>query len=130
MSQNQNEKTILIMDDEDMVCDIAEQILEYLGYKVAITRDGLEALELYKKNYEQGCPFGAVIMDLNIPGGVGGKEAVQDILAVDPEAKVIVSSGYGTDPIMSTPQEYGFVASIAKPFEIGAVESLLNDLLS
>ncbi len=117
------------MDDEDIVCEIAKQILEFLGYDVEVSRDGAEALHLYKARFDQGNPYGAVIMDLNIPNGIGGKDAIGDLLKIDPAAKVIVSSGYATDPIMEDPKSFGFYGGLAKPFEIDAIQKLFGELL-
>jgi DNA-binding NarL/FixJ family response regulator len=80
--------------------------------------DGTQALELYKNAREAGEPFVAVIMDLTIPGGMGGKEAIKKLLDLDPQAKVIVSSGYSNDPILSRFHEYGFKGMVAKAFLI------------
>lgn len=129
MSEDDKKGTILIMDDEDMVCEIAGQIFEYLGYDVVTTKDGAEAISVYQERLEQGMPFDMVVMDLNIPGGIGGKEAVKDILAIDPNAKVVVSSGYSTDPLMINYAENGFSGVLAKPFEVAVVETLLKDIL-
>ncbi len=129
MSKDDKKGTILIMDDEDMVCEIAEQIFDYLEYDVVTTKDGAEAISVYQERLEQGMPFDMVVMDLNIPGGIGGKEAVKDILAIDPNAKVVVSSGYSTDPLMVNYAENGFVGVLAKPFEVAVVETLLKDVL-
>lgn len=117
------------MDDEDIICEIASQILDFLGYDVEVSRDGKEALQLYKDRFERGNSYDAVIMDLNIPGGMGGKEAIDDLLKIDPDAKAIVSSGYASDPVFADPQASGFVGGLAKPFEIEAMQKLLGDLL-
>src|SRR3972149_4833894 len=92
---------VLIMDDEKIVRDIAGKILSHLGHDVTVTREGMEAIDLYKKAKEAGKPFDVVIMDLTIQGGMGGKEAIKELLGIDPEAKVIVSSGFSNDPIMA-----------------------------
>ena len=120
---------ILVMDDEEIVGDIARQMLVYLGYEVALVKDGNEALSLYKSQSSAGDPFHAVIMDLTIPGGMGGKEAIGEILAVDPGAKVVVSSGYSNDPIMIRCKDYGFSAAIAKPFDIQSLKIIIESLL-
>jgi CheY-like chemotaxis protein len=119
---------ILIMDDEEIVGDIAKQMLVYLGYDVALVKDGKEALSLYKSRLSCGDPFHAVIMDLTIPGGMGGKETVGEILAIDPDAKVVVSSGYSNDPIMVQCKEYGFSAAIAKPFDLQSLKKIIESL--
>lgn len=116
------------MDDEDMVGEIACQMLEFLGFDALWVADGVDAVKEYKSKKEQGAPFTAVIMDLTIPGGMGGKEAVAEILNIDQEAKVFVSSGYSTDPIMMNFKEYGFAGGIAKPFDLAAIQELLSSL--
>ncbi len=116
------------MDDEDMVGEIACQMLEYLGFEAVRVADGADAVREYKKNQDDGEAFAAVIMDLTIPGGMGGKEAVREILSIDCEAKVFVSSGYSTDPIMVNFQDYGFQGGIAKPFDIAAMQKMLSSI--
>jgi two-component system cell cycle sensor histidine kinase/response regulator CckA len=119
-------KKILVMDDEDMVGEIACQMLEYLGFEALRVADGVDAVKEYKKHQDDGVPFAAVIMDLSIPGGMGGKEAVGEILNLDQEAKVFVSSGYSTDPVMVNYQEYGFTGGIAKPFDLATMQQVLS----
>lgn len=116
------------MDDEEIVGDIAKQMLVFLGYDVVLVKDGNEAVSLYKNELQSGDRFQIVIMDLTIPGGMGGKEAVGEILAFDPEAKVIVSSGYTSDPIMAHYQEYGFRGAIAKPFDMQSLKNIIEEL--
>jgi two-component system cell cycle sensor histidine kinase/response regulator CckA len=119
-------KKILVMDDEDMVGEIACQMFEYLGFEAIRVADGVDAVSEYKKHQDDGEAFTAVIMDLTIPGGMGGKEAVSEILSIDREAKVFVSSGYSTDPIMVNFQDYGFRGGIAKPFDLAAMQKILS----
>lgn len=114
------------MDDEDMVGEIACQMLEYLGFDALRVADGADAIKEYKKHQGNGEPFAAVIMDLTIPEGMGGKEAVIEILNIDREAKVFVSSGYSSDPIMVNFQDYGFSGAIAKPFDLAAMQNILS----
>ena len=83
---------------------------------------------MYKKARESGQPFDVVIMDLTIPGGMGGKEAIKKLLEIDPYAKVIVSSGYATDPIMSDYKKYGFSAVVTKPYSVEQLEKILHRL--
>lgn len=118
------------MDDEEMIRDIAATIFTHLGYEVTTCAGGDEAVELYNNSIESGTPFLAVIMDLTIPGGLGGKEAAEKILSIFPEACLIVSSGYSNDPIISNYKEYGFSGAIAKPYNIHEVETVLNSLLN
>lgn len=121
---------IMIMDDEKMVRDIAQAMITRLGYSVTLAQDGTEALELYDEQYDLGEPIDIVIMDLTIPGGMGGKDSVKEILAIDPDAKVIVSSGYSNDPAMANCQEYGFVASVVKPYQLQELAKVINQVLS
>lgn len=114
------------MDDEDMVGEIACQMLEYLGFDAMRVADGVEAVKEYKKHQDNGVPFTAVIMDLTIPGGMGGEEAVKEVLRLDHEAKVFVSSGYSNDPIMVNYQDYGFSGGIAKPFDLATMQKILS----
>jgi PAS domain S-box-containing protein len=120
---------ILVMDDEQMVRTVAAKIIESLGYEVAVAREGREALTLWQQARGQGRPFDAVIMDLTVPGGMGGREAVQELLALDPAAKAVVSSGYHQDPIMARYREYGFADVIAKPYGVAAVGRTLARLV-
>lgn len=116
---------ILVMDDEEMVRDTTREMLSYLGYEVLLAEEGAEALDLYQRHYETNSPIDTVFMDLTIPGGMGGKEAVQKLLAMNPEARVIVMSGYSNDPIMSHFKEYGFTAVLVKPFLVTDLQKAL-----
>lgn len=122
-------RRILVMDDEEIVREIVVRILKHLGYEVELVRDGLEALQVYEKAKEIGSPFDAVIFDLTIPGGMGGKEAIMRLLEIDPEAKAIVSSGYSDDPVMAEFSKYGFRGAIQKPYNIEELSQTLNDVV-
>jgi len=122
--------SILVMDDEKVIREITASILGYLGYQATTCKDGAEAIAQYKAARESGMPFSAVIMDLTIPGGMGGKEAAKQIRAIDPQACLIVSSGYSNDPIMSDYSTYGFIGAIAKPYSMTEFGQLLNSVLS
>jgi len=122
--------SILVMDDEEMIRDMSTQMLEYLGYQATTCASGAEAVTLYKAATDSGTPFSAVIMDLTIPGGMGGKDAAEQILAIDAQARLIVSSGYSNDPIMSDYRAYGFTGAVAKPYNINELSQLISDLLS
>ncbi len=119
---------ILVMDDDEAVRKIAVAMLRLLGYTPEVAGNGLEALTLYKKGQEAGQPFAAVIMDLTVPGGMGGKEAVQRLLEIDPAAKAIVSSGYANAPIMADYRRYGFTGVIPKPYNIHELGKILHNV--
>lgn len=107
---------ILFMDDEKMICDLAVNILKRVGYSVEVVNEGRQAIEKYRQSLDDNSHFDCVIMDLTIPGGMGGREAIGEILKLDPDASVIVSSGYSEDPVMSNYDEFGFKGVLPKPF--------------
>ena len=104
-------------------------MLEKLGYESEFAKDGAEAIEMYKAAMESGMPYDAAILDLTIPGGMGGKDAVNKLLEIDPEVKAIVSSGYSDDPVMSNFQEYGFKGMMPKPFTSQSLSKVLHEVL-
>jgi len=120
---------ILVMDDEAMIRQIVKDSLEALGYLVECAEDGRSAVEIYRKFQIEGSPFAAVIMDLTIPGGIGGKEAIHSLMEIDPQVKAIVSSGYATDPVMANYRDFGFSAVLSKPYRLQEVGKVLRDLL-
>lgn len=120
---------ILVMDDEQMVRDMAGKVLAYIGYDADFAQNGQEAINLYSEAMQTDRPYDAVIMDLTIPGGMGGKEAVREILKINGSAKVIVSSGYAQDPIMADYKSHGFGAVLTKPYSIENLSQTLHDLL-
>jgi PAS domain S-box-containing protein len=121
--------SILVMDDDEMVIEIASSMLVHLGYNVTTCSDGKEAIERYKTSMDSDIPFMVAIMDLTIPGGMGGKQAAEHILSLFPNACLIVSSGYSSDPIMSNYREYGFSGAIAKPYNIQKFQEVLGNVL-
>jgi len=127
-STRQNAK-ILIMDDEEVIRGVTEKMLEIIGYKAQSANDGKQAVEMYRQAMTAGEPFDAVIMDLTIPGGMGGEEAMRRILALDPEAKGIVSSGYTDGRIMANFANYGFRDIVPKPYSIGRLQEVLSRVL-
>ena len=116
---------ILVMDDDRMIRDLTTAMLRHLGYEVTCCSDGEEAIALYQEAASQGNSYRAVILDLTIPGGMGGKEAAQRLRALDPEAWLIVSSGYSNDPIMADHRAFGFRAAIAKPYTMEEFQAVL-----
>ncbi|UFS68838.1 response regulator [Geomonas sp. RF6] len=109
-------KTILVMDDDEMVRFVAGETLKRYGFAVEFATDGSEAVELYAERFRDGKTFAAVILDLNIPGGMGGQEAMEKLLEIDPAAKGYVSSGRPDDPVMVNFMEFGFTGTIEKPY--------------
>ncbi|GFO58289.1 response regulator [Geomonas silvestris] len=107
---------VLVMDDDEMVRFVAGETLKRYGFAVEFASDGLEAVELYRERRQSGAPFAAVILDLNIPGGMGGEEAMQRLLEIDPDAKGYVSSGRTDDPVMVNYRDFGFSGTIEKPY--------------
>ncbi len=120
---------ILVMDDEEILIDVSTAMLESYGYTVDSAVDGKEALEKYISADRSDNPFDIVIMDLTIPGGMGGKEAVNKLLAIYPKAKVIVASGYSTDPIMANYRDYGFKGRLVRPFQMDDLERELTRVM-
>jgi PAS domain S-box-containing protein len=121
---------ILVVDDDDAVRRSAEKVLKRLGYRVELAKDGAEGVGIYEKAMKGERPFDAVIMDLTIPGGMGGKEGVRELKRIDPDAKAIVSSGYSADPVMSEFSEYGFVGVARKPYNIEDLSEVLAKVIT
>ena len=119
---------ILIMDDDDDVLSVAVNMLNLMGYKTETAHDGSEAITKYKQAMEEGQPFNGIILDLTIPGGMGGQETVQQLLLIDPEVKAIVSSGYANDPIMAEYTQYGFYGIATKPYDMEHLGQVLRNL--
>ncbi len=121
---------VLLMDDEETVRDVAGEMLTSLGYSVTVTADGDAALQEYQKALDNGDSFDAVILDLTVPGAMGGKEAVRRLRDIDQGVRAIVSSGYSTDPVMADFRDYGFSGVVTKPYNIAelseAVHSVMN----
>jgi len=120
---------ILVMDDEPDILNFSHDALKRLGYEAELARDGAEAIRRYREALEAGRPFSAIIMDLTIPGGIGGKEAIKDLLDLDPQARAIVSSGYSNDPVMAEFSKYGFRGVVAKPYEIRELARVLREVI-
>ncbi|MEE9613816.1 MAG: PAS domain S-box protein [Thermodesulfobacteriota bacterium] len=116
---------ILVMDDDTSVGDFVCASLEHSGYEVRFVSEGSRAVEEYRKAKEDGVPFSAVIMDLTVKGGMGGRETIKMLLREDPDVKAIVSSGYSNDPAMTRPKEYGFKETIAKPYRAAELSKVV-----
>lgn len=120
---------ILVMDDEDCIIAVAGKMLKAVGYNVEFAKTGEEAIALYRKAKDTGGRFDAVILDLTIAGGMGGKEVIQLLQEEDPEVKAIVSSGYSNDPIMSSYKDYGFNGVVSKPYNLTKLSNAVHNVL-
>jgi PAS domain S-box-containing protein len=120
---------ILIVDDEEAIRALVEFTLERLGYKVSQAESALEGVELYRQKFEAGERFDVVILDLTLPGGMGGKEALKKLIEIDPTVNAIVSSGYAMDATMSRYQDYGFRGVIAKPYEAAELGRIVHEVI-
>ncbi|MDD1772321.1 MAG: PAS domain S-box protein [Methanomassiliicoccales archaeon] len=121
---------IMVMDDDLSILDVVTMILSELGYEAVGARTGEEAISLYHEGMRDGSPFDLIIMDLTIKGGMGGKDAIKNILGMDPDAKAIVSSGYSNDPVMSEPGRYGFRDVLQKPYTILDLSAKIRTILN
>ena len=121
---------ILFMDDEMVLQELVGAMLEYLGYEVTCAADGDEALRQFELARQEGRPYSAVILDLTVPGGMGGYEALQRLQVLDPNVKSIVSSGYSNDPIIANFRGHGFSGAIAKPYQMAELSEVIQQVLT
>lgn len=117
---------ILVMDDEEMIRTVAGMMLSRLGYEVEFAKDGHDAIKFFRIARKSGKPFDILIIDLTIPGGMGGLETIRELLEIDPHVKAIVASGYSDSRVMSDFRKYGFRAALPKPYEIIQLSAVLN----
>lgn len=125
MSNSLQGQSILVMDDDEDVRFIAEFMLKRMGFSVELTSRGSEAVECYQKALDAGLPYHAVILDVNIPGGMGGHEVLRQLLSLDPNVNAYISSGNPFDPVMADPAAFGFKGAISKPFLLENLQILL-----
>ncbi len=130
VATEKKEARILLMDDDEMVQAVSMKLMEHLGYRVEQAKDGEEAIALFSEAKASGDDFDAVILDLTVPGGMGGLETMTHLLEIDQGVKGIVSSGYANDPIMANYSKYGFSAVIPKPFTIEDLNKILHQVIS
>ncbi|MFH1116147.1 MAG: PAS domain S-box protein [Pseudomonadota bacterium] len=121
---------ILLMDDEEAIRNLAGELLEMLGYEVVTAQDGAAAIDIFLSAKESSRPFDAVILDMTVPGGMGGKEAIKRLMEIDPEVKAIVSSGYSNDPVMAHYKDHGFSGMVAKPYTARDLSNTLRRVLN
>lgn len=121
---------VLIMDDEELVREMFTEILDYLGCESVTAKDGHETIELYLQAQENNTPFDLLIMDLTIPGSMGGLETFEKLRALDHEVKALVSSGYANDPVMANYKKYGFCGVVPKPFSVEDLNKVLSCILT
>lgn len=127
LKEHKGKGTILVMDDEEVIRFILSDMLNSFGYNVITKSNGKEVLEYLSSELKTQTNLAAMIFDLTIPGGVGGKEIIEEIGKLDLYVPVFVTSGYSEDPIMVYPQKYGFSASIRKPFRKSDLIKILNE---
>jgi len=127
---SQDHARVLVMDDEKAVREVVGIALESVGYQVAFAHDGNEALKMYEQANQAGKPYDVVIVDLTVPGGMGGEETFSHLVGINPDVKVIVSSGYAGGPILSEFQKYGFKGLLRKPYRIKQLRELVARVVS
>jgi PAS domain S-box-containing protein len=120
---------VLVVDDEEAIRALVEFTLTHLGYEVYGAETALEGVNLYREKLESGERFDLVILDLTLPGGMGGKEALKRLIEIDPMVNAIVSSGYAMDATMSRYQDYGFRGVIAKPYEAADLGKVVHEVI-
>jgi PAS domain S-box-containing protein len=120
---------ILLMDDDEMIQDVSRKMLQLLGHEVDIVANGTEAIKAFQKAEDEFVPYSIVILDLTIPGGMGGEATSLELLAIDPSLKLLVASGYSDDPIVANYREYGFAGSIVKPFHLEELDMIIREAL-
>jgi len=119
---------ILVMDDEEIILDMVAVLLNKLGYEVDLAQDGSETIAKYKEALHLSRPYKMVIVDLVIPGGLGGRETILKLKELDPEVKAIISSGHYRDPIMQDFKSYGFCGALIKPYILKELETVLSKI--
>jgi CheY-like chemotaxis protein len=121
---------VLVVDDEEAIRTLVEFTLTRLGYEVTQAETALDGVNIYREKFERGERFDAVILDLTLPGGMGGKEALKKLIEIDPTVNAVVSSGYATDATMSRYQDFGFRGVIAKPYEAAELGKIVHEVIA
>jgi CheY-like chemotaxis protein len=117
------------MDDDADILELAGAVLRLLEYEPVLTRDGNEAIDAYQEARAQGRPFAAVILDLTIPGGMGGRDTIRRLREIDPDVRAIVSSGYSNDAVLAEHRAHGFRAMVAKPYRMEDLARALSEAI-
>jgi CheY-like chemotaxis protein len=120
---------VLIVDDEEAIRTLVEFTLTHIGYRVCSAGTALEAVEVYRQKLQKDERFDCVILDLTLPGGMGGKEALKLLLEIDPSVNAIISSGYEMNATMSRYQDFGFRAVITKPYEAAELSRTVREVI-
>ena len=120
---------VLLMDDEQIILDVTHEVLKFLGYEAVFAKEGASAVALYKQEKEAGRPFDLVILDLSIPDGMNGREAIEQLRRYDPNVRAVVSSGYSNDPVMQNFTAYGFSGRLTKPYRINDIKIILEEMI-
>ncbi|MEO5656397.1 MAG: ATP-binding protein, partial [Nitrospiria bacterium] len=120
---------VLLMDDDPSICEFAVEMLTQFGYRAACALDGAQAVDLYRHALAEGGPFDVVILDLTVPGGMGGIEALAALREIDPRVRAVVSSGYSNDPVMADWARYGFAGALPKPYEGDQLREIVAQVL-
>ena len=125
--------SVLVVDDDDSIVDISAKMLMKLGYEVECASSGSESVTKYQRRFNAGNPFAVVLMDMTMPGGIDGQEAAQQIIAIDPNAKIISSSGYNPEDLMNDSLPNGesvFSGILSKPFDIQTFSAKLREVIN
>jgi CheY-like chemotaxis protein len=120
---------VLVMDDQEYILKMFARLFNRMGYETVLVKDGAQAVEEYLQAFQSEHPFNLVILDLTVPGGMGGAKTIEELLKIDSGVKAVVSSGYSNDPIMANFRDYGFCGVIPKPFVKGHLLELLKEIL-
>ncbi|KAA3604675.1 MAG: hybrid sensor histidine kinase/response regulator [Calditrichaeota bacterium] len=121
---------VLVMDDEETILEVAEGVLNHLGYNPLLAKNGEETIKIYQESMKSDSPIDLVIMDLTISGGLGAEETIQKLKVLDPNVRAIISSGYQNNPALVKPEEFGFCGSINKPFTVQELSETLHKALN
>jgi len=120
---------VLVLDDEEMVREIAREMLIHLGYKVLLAKDGSEVMDYFRQCRQEGRPIDVYLVDLTIPGGMGGRETIEKLRKLDPLVKAVVSSGYSNDPVVANYRDYGFAGVVDKPFRVNELARVMSRVI-